>query len=439
MKKTTNPALQPVPLLNSLKKVHSMKTTLRTLSLALLGCASTVSFAVDLTFWSWRVEDKDFYETIAREYKAISGDDVKFSPYKNTEYAAVLSAALAAGSGPDIIHTRAYGGLAALADADYLVPVNKTNVPNLAPFGDAVMLGAIGRKPPHDKNTYGVPFATQSLGIFFNREVLARAGITAAPKTWDEFKNICKTLKEKRIACLANGSKESPILEQMFGVIGPNFYGGTAYFNALMNGSKNFNDPGFVRAIEEVVALKDFMPQNQMGVGENESRALFAAGGAAYYMTGTWNIDTIKDLNPKADFGIMPAPPLVAGGPSYVSTFADGNYSINAKSTKREAALKFLNYLASRDFGQKFTRELKQMSAVPEVKATDPVLAPYAELTSKHGTPFLMLVGFRYQNPNGSVLLRDGMQKVMQGQGTPASLAADIQTGLATWHKPLQK
>ena len=200
-----------------------MKTTLRILGLALVAGACNLSFATELTFWSWRVEDKAFYEAIAKDYKAVSGDDIKFSAYKNTEYPAVLSAALAAGSGPDIIHTRAYGGLAALADADYLLPVNKTNVPNLAAFSDSVMLGAVGRKPPHDKNTYGVPFATQSLGIFYNKQVLAKAGITAQPKTWDEFKSICKTLKEKKIACIANGSGDAPGLEQMFGVIGPNF------------------------------------------------------------------------------------------------------------------------------------------------------------------------------------------------------------------------
>ena len=135
----------------------------------------------------------------------------------------------------------------------------------------------------------------------------------------------------------------------------------------------------------------------------------------------------------------MPAPPLVAGGPVHVATFADGNYSINAKTTKRDAALKFLNFLASKDYGQKFTEKLKQTSAVPGTKATDPILAGYGELSSRNSTPFLMLVGFRYQNPNGSVMLRDGIQKVMQGQGTPASLAAEIQTGLASWHKPFQK
>lgn len=416
-----------------------MKIKLRTLTLAILAGASSLSYATDLSFWSWRVEDKAFYDTIAKEYKAVSGDDVKFTPYKNTEYPTVLSAALAAGSGPDIIHTRAYGGLAALADADYLLAVNKGNVPNLAGFSDGVMLGAIGRKPPHDKNSYGVPFATQSLGIFYNKQVLAKAGITGLPKTWDEFKAICKALKEKKVTCIANGGKDTPGLEQMFGVMGPNFYGGTAFYNSVMAGNKNFTDPGFVKAIEEAVALKDYFPPNQLGVGENESRTLFASDMAAFYFTGTWNIDTIKDLNPKADFDIMPAPPLVAGGPTYVATFADGNYSINAKTAKRDAALKFLNFLASKEYGQKFTVELKQMSAVPGTKAADPILAAFGEQAARHGTPFLMLVGFRYQNPNGSVMLRDGIQKVMQGQGTPASLAADIQAGLATWHKPFQK
>ena len=415
-----------------------MKFPLRTLSLATLVFSSSASMAVELSFWSWRVEDKAFYDSVAKDYKAASGVDVKFTGYKNTEYPAVLSSALASGGGPDIIHTRAYGGLAALSDADYLVPVNKDNVPNLAPFSEAVMAAAMGRKP-QDKNTYGVPFATQSLGIFYNKQVLAKAGITAQPKTWEEFKTVCKTLKEKKIACLANGSKEAPVLEQMFGVVGPNFYGGTDFFKGVMAGSKRFTDPGFVKAIEEVVALKDYMPQNQMGVGENESRVIFASGAAAYYMTGTWNIDAIRDLNPKAEFDFMPAPPLAAGGPSFVSTFVDGNYAVNAKSANRDAALKFVNYLASKDFGQKFTVELAQTSAVPGTKAKDPILLNVSEQTGKYGTPFVMLVGFRYQNPNGSVMLRDGIQKLVQGQGTATTLAADIQTGLATWHKPFQK
>lgn len=400
----------------------------------ILGNAAAHS--AELTFWSWRVEDKAFYEKIARDYKKVSGDDVKFLAYKNTEYPAVLSTALASGGGPDIIHTRAYGGLSNLSDAGYLLPVNAKNVPNLATFNTLTLEGSRGYKLPFNKDLFGVPFATQSLGIFYNQALLTKAGITEMPKTWEEFKAACRTLKAKGISPLANGSKEAPILEQMFGVVGPNFYGGTDFFEAVRSGKKNFTDPGFVKAVEEVVALKDFMPPNAMGIGENESRTLFATGSAAFFMTGSWNIDTLKDLNPQLNFSFMGAPPLTAGGKSWISTFADGNYSINANTRNREAALKFINYLGSQEFGQELTNELRQNSAVPGVKVTDPILASVNTATSKGGTPFLMLVGFRYQNPNGSILLRDGIQKVMQGHGTAVSLAKEIQDGISTWFKP---
>lgn len=392
--------------------------------------------AAELTFWSWRVEDKAFYEKAAREYKKISGDDIKFQAYKNTDYPAVLSTALASGGGPDIIHTRAYGGLSNLSDAGYLLALNNTTVPNLSKFSALTLEGSRGFKAPFNKEIFGVPFATQSLGIFYNPALLSRAGIKEMPKTWDEFKAACQTLKSKGISPLANGSKEAPILEQMFGIVGPNFYGGTDYFNAVRTGKKNFNDPGFIKAIEEVVDLKNYMPANAMGIGENEARTLFATGSAAFFMTGSWNIDTIKDLNPKLEFGFMGAPPLKAGGKTWISTFADGNYSVNSKSKNREAALKFVNYLGSLEFGQELAKELRQNSAVPGVKITDPLLASVNSATAQGGTPFFMLVGFRYQNPNGSVMLRDGIQKVMQGNGTATSLASEIQTGISTWFKP---
>ncbi|MEJ8823530.1 extracellular solute-binding protein [Variovorax humicola] len=415
-----------------------MKINLKALAAGTLVAIAQLAHSADLTFWSWRVEDKAFYESVARDYRKVSGDDVKFSAYKNTEYPTVLSAALASGGGPDIIHTRAYGGLSNLADAGYLLPLTSTTVPGLAAFGPSLD-GARGFKPPHDKEFHGVPFATQSLGIIYNKAVLAKAGVTEMPATWDEFKALCATLKAKGVTPLANGTRDAAVLEQVFGVVGPNFYGGTDFFSAVKMGNKTFADPGFVKAIEEVVGLKQFMPANSLGIGENESRTLFSTGMTAFFITGTWNIDTVREMNAKLDFDMVPAPPLRKGGKAWVSTFADGNYSISASSKNRAAALKFINYLASRDFGQRLINELRQTSAVPGTKADDKVLAGINSKARTDGTPFVMLVGFRYQNPNGSVLLRDGLQKLIQGQGTAQQLAQDIQTGLASWHKPFQK
>ncbi|MCA0401816.1 MAG: extracellular solute-binding protein [Proteobacteria bacterium] len=400
-----------------------------------LSAGQAFAQSVELSFWSWRVEDKAFYDDIAKDYAAKTGVKVTFTPYKNTEYPTVLSAALAGGGGPDIIHARAYGALATLADAGYFLPLTKENVPNIVNFSDQLLAGAKGRTPPHNANIYGVPFATQALGIYYNKSVLKSAGIETLPKTWDEFKALCKTLKDKNIACLSNGSNDVPGLEQMFGVIGPNFYGGTAFFNDVIAGKKKFTDPAFVQAIAETAAMKDFLPRNHQGVGENEARTLFANGLAAFYMSGTWNIDTIRTLNAKADFGIMAAPPLKADGAAYVSNFADGNYAVNAKTKHAKAAADFVNYLASKEYGRRFTDTLKQSSAITGVAPSEPLLVALGEQASKNGTPFLMLVGFRYQNPNGSVMLRDGIQKIIQGGTTPEALAQEIQTGIATWHK----
>ncbi len=403
-----------------------------------LGHAVHVQSA-ELTFWSWRVEDRAFYEQVAKQYKAKTGDDIKFTAHPNTEYSTVLLAALAGGGGPDIIHTRAYGGQTHLAEAGYLVPLTPKQIPALARMSDSALAGAAGYKPPHDKALYGVPFATQSLGIFTNKALLASHGLHHPPKTWEEFLAICRKLKAKGVTVLANGLKDAPVLEQMFGVVGPSFYGGTPFFKDVMAGRKHFTAPEFVRAIEAVQAMREFMPANAEAIEEDEARTLFASGQAAFFMSGTWNIDTVRSLNPKLDLGFMPAPPVKPGAPVWVSTFADGNYAVNANSKNRDAALRFANYLASKEYGQLFTDQLYQLSAVPDVFPRDPLLAQISSMSKQQGTPFIMLVGFRYQNPNGSIVLRDGLQKLLLGQGSAQALANELQVRLSAWHRPFQK
>lgn len=403
-----------------------------------LGQAERAQSA-ELSFWSWRVEDKAFYEQVAKQYKAKTGVEIKFTAHHNTEYPTALLAALAGGGGPDIVHTRAYGGQTHLAEAGYLLPLTPAQIPALARMSDAALAGAAGHKPPHDKALYGVPFATQSLGVFTNKALLAAHGVHHPPKSWDEFLAICRQVKAKGVTVLANGLKDAPVLEQMFGVVGPGFYGGTPFYKDVMAGRKHFTAPEFVRAIEAVQALREFMPANAEAIAEDEARTLFASGQAAFFMSGTWNIDTVRSLNPKIDIGFMPAPPVKPGAPVWVSTFADGNYAVNANSKNREAALRFVSYLASKEYGQLFTDQLHQLSAVPDVFPRDPLLAQISSMSKQQGTPFIMLVGFRYQNPNGSVVLRDGLQKLLLGQGSAQALAHELQTRLSAWHRPFQK
>ena len=410
--------------------------------LLVLGCLlvtlgpSTTASAQALSFWSWRVEDKAFYDEIAREFEARNpGISVKFTPYRNTEYATILSSALAAGSGPDIIHTRAYGALAQLADAGFLLPLDATLVKGLDDFPPALLAAARGRKDPR---VFGVPFATQTIGVFYNKALLRKAEVEALPPTWGELLKLLDRIKKAGLVPVANGGKEGAVLEQVFGAVAPMFYGGTALFGDVVSGKRDFTDPGFVRALKEVQALAPYLPPGFMGVGYDDQRALFFNEQAVLMFGGSWEIGYLRAQNKGLDFGFAPAPPESAGGPQYVSHFADGNYSINAKTPHRAAAAKFVAYLATKEYGQKFTSQLAQVSAVPGVQSTDPVLSQVIAYNAKLATPYIMLVGFRYENPTGSKLLQDGLQSLMSGRATAEQVASEITKGVATWHKPFQ-
>lgn len=49
----------------------------------------------------------------------------------------------------------------------------------------------------YDGKTYGVPQVTDSLALMYNKELLTKAGITEAPKTWADVKTAAQTIKQK--------------------------------------------------------------------------------------------------------------------------------------------------------------------------------------------------------------------------------------------------
>jgi raffinose/stachyose/melibiose transport system substrate-binding protein len=385
--------------------------------------------AVKLTFWSWRTEDKWAYDRMIKVFEQRNpGITVEFTPFRQVEWQTIISSALTAGKGPDIIHMRAYGGLETFAAPGYLAPLDYDKVPELKRFPLQTMVGARSRK---DGKIYGVPFATQTLVIFYNKKIFAQHGLSV-PKTWDGFLTLLKTLKDKGVTPLANGGKEGWTLEVLSGVITPNFYGGTTFYEAVTRGQTTFRDPTYTNALAKMLDLRPYMPQGFMGVDYATMQQLFINEQAAMFIGGSWEIGFFKQQNKNLDFDVFAAPPEKADQVPWVSSFADGNYSINARTPHMEAALKFIRFTATQEFGQMFTDYLAQMSAVPGVVIKDPVLQ-HVQAMNRKATPYIMLVGFRWQTPTGSTLLQNALQAMMAGQMTPAQVGDEVTRGLSAW------
>ena len=91
----------------------------------------------------------------------------------------------------------------------------------------------------------------------------------------------------------------------------------------------------------------------------------------------------------------------------------------------------------SREAGQFLAENLKLKSDVPGVSVDDPFLSELIEL-NEHATPYIHLVGFRYEQPTGSTLLQSALQEMFAGEITASEAASDVQRGLATWFEPFQ-
>ena len=401
-----------------------------------IGVTSAAAPNVELTFWSWRTEDIDAYDKFIKVFEAENPNiKVKFIPFKNTEYNTILATALQGGTGPDIVHLRSYGGMEALASAGYLMELTASDVPALAKFPKDILRGASNR---HTGKIYGVPFAIQTIQVIYNKTVFDNLGLKD-PTTWDEFLKISQALKDNGYVPLSNGGKDAWAFETLFGGVAPNFYGGNDFSSAVINGETTFEDARFVYSLRKILELRPYMPKDFMGIGYTDMQMMFAQEMAAMMIGGSYETATFERLNPDLKMGVFAVPGEKAGDGGYVSVYMDGSYGINAVTKHKAECLKFINFLASSEYGQMFADELSQPSAIPGVKPKHPVLAEMLSLAENKSTPHLMVVGFRFEQPSGSTLLQTSLQAMFSDKLTPEEVASEIHEGLIKWYEPFQK
>jgi raffinose/stachyose/melibiose transport system substrate-binding protein len=391
-------------------------------------------FAQDLTFWSWRQEDRAAYQQFIETFEAANpGITVTFETFEAANYNTILSTALAGGTGPDVMMVRAYGGLENVAAAGYLEPLSTENVPALADFAEPALAAESMRS---DGVVYAVPFASQTQLIVYNKALFDANGIEE-PQTWADLEALSQTLKDAGVIPFANGTATAWQNETVAFGLGSTLMG-KDFYNALMSGETDFTDERFTGAMASVNDLaQNYFPDGFIGLDYPSAQQLFSSGMAAMFVGGSYEMATFKAQNPDIELGVFAAPGVAAEDDKLVGLYFDGGYAANAAGANKEAAITFLNYLASQEFGQAFANTLSNISTVPGVTFDDPLLAEVNEL-NQSSIPYLMLAHFRYGEPSGSVLIQGEMQKLFAGETTPEAVGEALTTGLAAWYEPFQ-
>ncbi|MBY3307956.1 extracellular solute-binding protein [Rhizobium laguerreae] len=397
------------------------------------GLSAPFTYATDISFWTWRQEDRAAYNELFADFTKKNPDiNVKFNSFPDENYPTILSTALAGGKGGDVIHTHAYGWLEQFVKSGYFVRMDSANMPSLANMSADALLSGTYRA---DSQVYSLPFASQTLGLFINEDVFEKAGLKA-PTTWEEFATVSKVLKDKGVIPLANGLGTSWFNEMFVASFtGPLL--GQEFVSDLKTGKATFKDPRYIAALNKLLDLRAYMSPGFEGIDYATAGQLFINGRAAMLAGGSFDIATYRAENPKTKFDFIAPPAAKAGDIPQATKFYDGGYAVNAASPNKEAALKLVNWMGTKEFGDKFSALLHNISPIKGVDIKDPLLAKVAKL-NETAMPHINVVYFRFEKPTGSELLQTNITKMMSGSITPEQLGDEVTKGLAKWYKPFQ-
>lgn len=193
---------------------------------------------------------------------------------------------------------------------------------------------------------YAVPGSLSVLGVFYNKDILAGAGIEEPPRTLGAFEDALERVHAEGTTPVGNGALE---------------VGGFQIWNALLNVTGDEQDyrdwvygaPGATietEAAQEAAATlarwaeRGYLSEGANATSDIDAQADFASGGSAFLITGNWAAAALaEEMGEDVGFFLMPGP----AGAVPVASGSSVSYAVSSQSDHPDVAAAFLDYLGS--------------------------------------------------------------------------------------------
>lgn len=354
---------------------------------------------------------------------AAEGITIQYEPIE-TDYNAVLTNALSAGTAADVFYIPGETAPGIIATGKVL-PIE--DLVDTSAFIDSLM-----SVYTIDGHVYGIPKDFNTLAVFYNKDIFDAAGVDYpnADDDWNTFGDKLKAVNE--------------LDPDIHGICLPADFarmGAFAYANGWMpfeaDGSANLLDPKFVEAFDYYTGLvTSGVAVQPADIGAGWPGDCLAKEQAAVAIEGAWILGFLRDSAPNLQYGssLLPKSPNTGETGNFIYTVAWG---INADSQVQDAAVKVLDALTSPET-QQFI--LEQGLAIPSRKALadNPYFqqdTPEAQgnLTVFEGASAGNVLGYQFGNVGTDYLtpINNAMNEVMTGQSDSQTALTQAQSELA--------
>lgn len=390
---------------------------------------------VTLKLTGWRVEDQDAINSMNEIFtKENPNIKIEYNPIKATEYDTSLQTALSNKTAEDIIMIRSYSGGKAVYSGGQIVTLTTKEIPELANFPKS----AIEAWSSDDGKIFAVPGSMTLEGVHYNKKIFKECGITKTPETLEELIEDCKKIKEKGYTPFATGIKDAWFVsEEITSTILMAVIGSNDWINKLYNKEINFEDAKYVEMFQILMDISEYFPQSYEGLSYENSQQMFLAEQAAMYLSGTFEIQYFQETNPDLELGGFSFPGKNSAATAMNSTFVNG-FGIYSGTKHKEEALKYLNWLASKEGGQAYANNVAGFFSL-NPKASDlqnDVVKEWVKL--KDGKEIIHMLGYECMTeevPDYTTAVADSVYQMMVNKKTPKEAAAYMQQQMSWYFK----
>jgi raffinose/stachyose/melibiose transport system substrate-binding protein len=398
--------------------------------------AGTKEEKVTISFMHFKSDVTDGVAKIVEQFEAENPNiTVEVQPVKYDDYYTLIKTKLAGGDIIDVFTLNPGGQTKLFADGGYIMDL--TGQPFLANFDEDVLKGQAT-----DGKNYVMPVNGGPIAVFYNKKIFSDLGLEV-PRTYDALIEAANKIKEAGKTPFALGWKDGWTLGMWASRDLPSLTaleeGQTDFFQKLEVGQAKFADnPAVKVTIERAKKLFELGNKDQLGVDYNGVVDLFSKGEVGMMYTGTWPLLDFEKKNPdfyNNDLGYFPYPFSNDEALNKLEFNPDASLAVASNTPHKEAALKFMEFMSSKQGGDAWVNNIKSLSYV---KGSTTSIAPAMDELKPYfdqGLTYDSQIYFANTTLDWSTQFCQLLQQYFFNKTTPDKIIADMDDWISKNHK----
>jgi multiple sugar transport system substrate-binding protein len=266
-------------------------------------------------------------------------------PISFTQMGTKLTAAIAAGSGPNVVSV--FPGVAGAAYRNGLIPLQ-----SYITAADRKNWRLLSNAAGPGGDILAIPWTEYGYFVYYNKKLFAKAGLNpnSPPSTWTAFMKDLRALKSHGITALSGGFKDGyewewwayPLLDQLMS---------PSVTKSWLEYNYPITSPVFTTVWSDIKALGPYYAKNAFGLTlYNDAYNNFYAGKAAMVLDAPLvsNVLAAQKALGSKNVGVFPVPRLAGSKyPPFVDAGPNSGWGITKWTSDKTGAWDYINWMES--------------------------------------------------------------------------------------------